>query len=330
MTLYRSIFKQAFVTAWQHKYLWFFGVFATLLASNFEIELVNRFLNRGETLFAWQRWAALGIFNGQAWSNLLELARTDTSSFISLLVFILILIALFVALLWISVVSQIALVSNANKAVASGKLTVAERRHDSSVGFQEGRKYFWKVLLLNLLVRLAVYGLAALTLIPALFRTSPGVVDNLLYLVFFIVFIAIALSLALIAKYAIAALVIKRQTLGESLVSSWNLYWNNWLLSLEMAFILFGLSVAASIVILLGLLIVAIPFALLYLLSFAVGTFWIYIIFVTLAIIASLGLIIIGGSIITVVQTTAWVSLYNQLLGRTQLASKLERTFGAK
>lgn len=330
MTLYRSIFKQAFVTAWQHKYLWFFGLFATLLASNFEFELVNRFLNRESTLFAWQRWTDTGIFTMQAWRNLGELARVDTASFISLLILVAILLALLGALIWISIVSQVALVSNANKAIGSGRQSAAERRHDTSVGFQEGRRYFWPALAINAIVRVVVYGLAALTLIPALFRSSPGLIDNIVFLIFFIVFLSVALSLALIAKYAVAALVIKRKSLWESLVSGWQLYWDNWLLSLEMAFILFGLSLLASLVIIIAVLVAAIPFALLYVLALAFTTLWIYVACIILGLIVSFGLIIIGGSIITVVQTAAWVALYNQLAGKGAVPSKLERTFGSK
>lgn len=329
MTLYRSIFKQAFITAWQHKYLWFFGLFATMLASNFEIELVSRFLNREDTLFAWQKWTDTGIFSMQTIHNLSELARINTTSFISLVIFVLILLVLFVALIWISIVSQVALVSNTHKATGA-KLSAADRRHDTSVGFQEGRRYFWPALGINVLVRVIVYGLAALTLLPVLFRTSPGIIDNLVYLVFFIVFLTIALSLALIAKYAVAALVIKRQPFSQAIASAWQLYWDNWLLSIEMAFILFAVSVAASLAIIIAVLVAAIPLALLYLLSYLIGNFVIYIILIILGILVSLGIIVIGGSFITVVQTSAWVALYNQLTGRTPVVSKLERTFGDK
>lgn len=330
MTLYRSIFKQAFVAAWQHKYLWFFGLFATLLASNFELELVNRFLNRESTLFAWQRWTDTGIFTMQAWRNLGELARVDSASFISLIIFVLILLALLIALIWISIVSQVALVSNTNKAIGSGRSSVAERRHDTSIGFQEGRRYFWPALAINTIVRIIVYALAALTLLPALFRSAPGLIDNIVFLLFFVFFLSIALSLALIAKYALAALIITRQPLGEAIRSGWQLYWSNWLLSLEMAFILFGMSLLASLVIIIAVLVVAIPFALLYMLALAFTTLWVYVACIILGVIVSFALVIIGGSIITVVQTTAWVALYNQLTGKVPLSSKLERTLGSK
>lgn len=328
MSLYRSIIKQSFLTAWRHKYLWFFGLFATLLSSNFEIELVNRFTNRSVTLYDWERWRETGIFSGRVWSNLLEIAKTDGGSFISLIIVTLIIIALFCALIWISVVSQVALVSNTSKAAGiARKSTVAERRHDTSVGFQEGKKYFWPILLLNALVRVIVYGLALATLLPIMSLTSRGLGANLLYLLVFIVFLAIALALALIAKYAIAAIVLKRQSLKEAIVGSWHLFWNNWLVSLEMAFVLFALSIVVSFGIIVAVMLAAIPLVLLYFGSLALSSFILFVIVLILGIVISIGIVIIGGSILTVVQTTAWVSFYTQLTGKG-VDSKLQRVLG--
>lgn len=330
MSIYRSILKQAFAAAWQHKYLWFFGLFATLLASNFEIELVNRFFYRDSTPYDWQSWSATGVFSWQAWLSFFELAKTDTVSFFAILIVMLILIALCVALIWISIVSQVALVSNSNKALASGpKMSAAERRHDTAVGFEEGRKHFWKVLWLNVLVRLVVYGLAALTLAPLAFGQG-GIALSLLYLALFIVFMVLALSVSLMAKYAIAAVIIKRQTMRTAILSAWNLFWNNWLVSLEMACVLFALSIVGSIAIIIAVLVLAIPLAVLYFLAFALAPYFVYLVLLTLGIILSVAVVIIGGSIITVIQTSSWVALYNQVSGRTKVVSKLERAFGTK
>ncbi len=328
MSLYRSLIKQAFVIAWEHKYLWFFGLFATLVASNLEIELVNRFANRGFTLYDWQRWADTGIFSSKTLSNLGQLAQSQTGSFISLLVIIAIFLALMAGLVWLSVVSQIALVSNSNKALGTGRrLTVAERRHDTSVGFKEGRKYFWRVLVLNIVVRFTIYILAAISIVPVMIWTAgQGPLFSLVYLVGFIVFLGIALSWSLISKYAIADIVIRQRPFGEAVRSSWKLFWNNWLVSLEMAFVLFALSLVASIVIILGVMVIAIPFGLLYVAAIFLGSYPIFVVVIILAVLASLGIIIIGGSILTVVQTTAWVGLFNQLMGKGA-ESKLERVF---
>ena len=326
MSFYRSIIRQSFITAWQHKYLWFFGLFATLLASNFEIELLNRFTSQGSTPYDWQRWSQSGILSLRTWGNLLELAKTNTGSFISIIILIVVLLILALLLLWLSVVSQAALVSNINKAALS--VNKRQSRHDTAVGFQEGRRYFWPVLWLNILVRVIVYGLAAASIVPVMVWSSgQGIIFGLVYLVVFVVFLGVALALALIAKYAIAAITLKDQSFKEAVISSWHLFWNNWLVSLEMAFILFAISLLATFAIIIVVMIVAIPLVFLYLITLAIGSYVLYIAALAVGVIISLGIVIIGGSIMTVVQTTAWVTFYNQLSNRKGVQSKIERVF---
>jgi hypothetical protein len=331
MSLYRSIVRQSFIIAWKHKYLWVFGLFATLLASNFEIELINRFTNRqGATLYDWERWAQTGIFSPRAWGNMLELLKTDTGSTISLLVVLLVLVALFIALLWLSVVSQGALVNNAQKALANGSRlpSATERKHDTSTGFKEGRKHFWQLLGVNVIVRALVYLLALVTIAPIATPGNLSVAMSLLYFIIFIVLLAVALTLAFITKYAIAFIVLKNHSMGSSIVAGWKLFRDNWLVSLEMTFILFAISIIGSLAIILAVMIMAIPVALLYILSVVFGSFPIFLAVLVLGVLISIAVVVIGGSILTVVQTTAWVSLFTQLIGNKAPSSKLERVFG--
>lgn len=330
MTLYRSIIRQSFIIAWRHKYLWFFGLFATLMASNFEIELINRFTNRqANTIYDWQRWADTGIFSPQAWMQLGEMAKTDTWSFISLMVVLLVVVAFIIALIWLSTVSLGALISNTNKALAeNGKtLTVAERKHDTSVGFKEGRKRFWPVFGVTVIVRAIVYILAIVTIAPVAISDNLSISMSLLYFVIFIVLLAIALLLAFITKFAIAFIVLKGQSMGQSIMSAWKLFKKNWLVSLEMTFILFALTMVVSIALIVSVMLVAIPVVALYMLSVFVGSFVLFLVTLILGLLASLAIVIIGGSFLTVVQTTAWVSLFNQLVSNKAPESKLERVF---
>lgn len=328
MIFYRSIIRQAITIAWQHKYLWFFGLFATLLSSNFEIELVNRFTNGGATPYDLQRWLDTGIFSPQTWQNFLQLAKSDTVSFISIIILIVVLAALAITIIWLAVVSQIALVSNSNKILSGAKKSGVSKRHDTAVGLKEGRKYLWPVLGLNILVRAIVYGLAATTVIPVLLWASKQSLSfSVVYLVIFLIFFAIALAISLIAKYAIAAITLKGQTFSQAITSSWGLFWKNWLVSLEMAFILFAISLVATFTILLSILVLAIPVVFLLLLTFFLNSFALWILVVALGVIVFFTLLIVGGSIVTVIQTTSWVTLYNQLNGKG-VESKLERVFG--
>lgn len=329
MTLYRSILRQAMTVAFRYHYLWFFGLFATLLASNFEIELVNRFTNQDPTTYSWESLWNSGLFTSQAWHGLMEVARTHTTSFLAIVVLLLVLAILGIALIWLAVVSQAALVSHSSKALTGMKKPVSTgRSHDISTGFQEGSRYFWPVLGLNIIIRIVVYGLAAATIIPVmLWSNGRGLGFGLTYLVAFIIFLTLALALALIAKYVIATIVLKGKTLGQAIVYAWHLFWNNWLVNFEMAFILFALSLLATFAIIIAVLVLAIPFVVLYILTLGLSSYILWVFVITVFILLSIAVVIIGGSIITVFQTTAWVGLYNQLTTKGA-TSKLERAFG--
>ncbi len=330
MSLYRTIIRQSFVIAWKHKYLWVFGLFATLLASNFELELINRFTNRqGATAYDWERWAQTGVFSPRSWGNLIEMFKSDAGSTVSMIVVLLVLAALLIALIWISVVSQGGLVNNVQKALVNGSRlpSAAERKHDTSTGFKEGRKHFWQILGLNVVVRAIVYILALVTIIPIFAPGNLTVFSSILYFVIFIVLLAVALILAFMTKYAIAYIVLKNQSMKEAIVSGWKLFLKNWLISLEMTFILFAVSILGSLAIILAVMIMAIPVALLYILGVVFGSFPIFIAVLVLGVVISIAIVVIGGSILTVIQTTAWVSLFTQLVGNKAPASKLERVF---
>ena len=116
--------------------------------------------------------------------------------------------------------------------------------------------------------------------------------------------------------------------MGSSIVAGWKLFRDNWLVSLEMTFILFAISIIGSLAIILAVMIMAIPVALLYILSVVFGSFPIFLAVLVLGVLISIAVVVIGGSILTVVQTTAWVSLFTQLIGNKAPSSKLERVFG--
>lgn len=324
MSFYRSIIRQAMSVTWQSKYLWFFGLFATLLASNFEIEFINRFLNQGtNTIYGWQ-----SLLSYKAWSGFIDLMRVDFTSFIGILILLVVLIIFAVAIIWLSVISQVALINSSHKVFGSPRKTVADRNHDISTGFQTGRRYFWPVLFLNIVIRVVVYGLALATIVPfIIWSSSKGAIFGLTYLIVFILFFSFALSLALIARYAIATVTIKNKTFMSAIKYSWKLFWDNWLVSLEMAFILFAISLLGTFLILIAVLIVAIPFIVLYVITLMIGFYPLWILMLTLTILLMTGIVVIGGSMLTVFQTVTWVGLYNQLISQGT-TSKLERMFG--
>ena len=108
---------------------------------------------------------------------------------------------------------------------------------------------------------------------------------------------------------------LKEQEKSLKIQRGWSLFINNWLISLEMAIVLFLASFLVGLIVILLLLILAVPFAFLalalnYLTSF-VG-FWLVVI---LALIIFITIIVISGAMLTTFQISAWTGLFVELSG---------------
>lgn len=312
MSLYRNILGRAWEISRRNKYLWFFGLFAALLGNGGEYEILVRGLS-GETggavLPAWQSIAGTGIFSPDVFSNISNLMKTDPVSLLMLGFIGLVILALAAFLIWLSVSCQAALVNNA-AGYLSGK------KGDWQSGITAGKNNFLPVFGLNILNKLIVLIAFVLVGLPIILTAarSGSILVNLLYIILFVVFMAVTLSVSFIIKYAIAYVVIKRNKIAESVKLGWQLFAKNWLVSIEMAFILFFINFLAGLATILAVFIMAIPFlfsaVLFYKLAAAAG-FWIV---VTLAFILMLALVVLVGAVLAVFQISSWTALFVELI----------------
>lgn len=320
--LYRNILSQALKITWKNKYLWFFGLFAAILGNGGEYEILSRGMGDGSvsgTLTWFEGIKQTGIFSWQAVDNIINLAKTDTVSLIMVFVVGLILIALSAFVVWLSIVSQVALVNGAASQISDGK------DGDIKSGLMAGLKKFWPVFSLNLIAKVIIFTIFVVLGLPVIYFASSygSILVNLFYVLMFIVFALIVLALSFIIKYAIGYAVIKDNKTWEAFKAGWNLFVKNWIVSLEMAVLLFLISLGASLLYLLAVLIFAIPFALLILiffkLSIAIAAF---IAFSAIAFyIVSLGLI---GATLSTFLISSWTGLFLELVNKG-VESKLVR-----
>jgi hypothetical protein len=320
MFQYRNILKQALSITWRNKYLWFFGLFATLLGGGGEYEIISRGFSgdTAQTLFPnFNRLAETGIFHWQTFSNFATIFKTNPGSAIVLFLIAIIIIALSLFLIWLMVISQTALVSNSAKIINGAKNSLGIRD-----GVRSGIKHFWPVFGLNIIIKTIIYLAFALIGLPIILSKSPLV--NYLYIILFIILIPLAIIFSFVVKYAIAFVIIKKDNFINSIREGWKLFTKNWLVSVEMAFILFFISFFAGLIIILSILILIVPFLflaiILYELTSVIG-FWLIII---TGLIALFCIIILGGAALTTFQISAWTNLFLKLTNQGG-ASKIIR-----
>ena len=322
---YRKILSQALKITWHNKYLWFFGLFAVLLGSGGEYEIIFRGLT-GDMNQGFLQGAGniiqTGIFSKSALANIGALIANDSVHFTVLLLVGLAVIALFCFLVFISVVSQAALVNN-SAAIIKSKKRIKIGIKDGAIS---GIKNFWPVFGLNMLVKIAVFLAFFLVWLPIILTANEAVsaAANSAYFIAFIILIPLAIVFSFVIKYAVAYVVISGVNFLESIKKGWALFAKNWLVSVEMAFILFVINLLAGLALALAVLTLMIPFALM---AFILYKFFAGIGFGLIAVlgfISILLIIILAGSILTSFYISSWTALFIKLVGRGG-TSKIER-----
>lgn len=325
MFLYRNILKRALKLTWKFKYLWFFGLFAFLIDNGGELQVMIRGLdlNFNEGFMGTLRqFAETGVFSVSTLGNIGALFKSDPLTLFISLTVLLIVAALGLFLLWLSVVSQAAVVNNTARDIAG-------KEHDFQEGLLAGIKNFWPVLGLNAILKVVLYLIFILVSLPLISSAfGPDYKEgNLLFLVMFIVFVPLAILLSFIFKYSIAFAVIKGEKFVEAIRHGWMLFIDNWLVSLEMAFILFFIDLFYYLLLFWIILIISVPFI------FVIGVLTNLALMFNSGVILSFSIItillvtLITRSIISTFQISSWTGLFVELTGRGAV-SKIVRVFG--
>jgi len=308
MPFYRNILKQAWALTWRNKYLWWFGIFAALLGNGGELEILfnNAGASPGQALFpAWQRIFSTGVFSGQTLNNIGNLFRHDTLNMILVLVVCLIVLAIALLLIWLVIVSQAAIVNNSAAVIKQKKYTLKD-------GLDSGILNFWPVLVLNIIIKAVIYTLLVTISLPVIFYQG-NFNANLFYIIALVVIVPVAIILSFIMKYAVAYVVINKSKVVPAIEQSYRLFKENWLISFEMAIILFFINLLVGLAIILVILVLAVPFlflGLIFYYSFSLVGSWLIAI---LAFASFLFMVVSVGAALAVFQISSWTGLFLEL-----------------
>ncbi len=323
MFSYRQMLLQSFRIAWKNRYLWFFGLFASLLSIGAEYQILVRAMSRGaslEWMSDWSNFFHSGLFSWGFFPKLVDMFVTSPLLMSVVLVISLIALTVFLMLVWLAVVSQIAIVNNSDKILKSKKEVADLNLH---TGVLAGAKNFWPVFGLNFVSKVIINILVFVVSLPLMFIFWNKGTSAAIYIILFILFIPVAISFSLLIKYAIAFVVLKKERLYPAVRHAWKMFVQNWIISLEMAFLLFAISFFATFAILTLSVLVAIPFFFLALTFLSMFTKFAFLSVVLLGIIIITLFVIFCGSVLSTFQVVAWTNLFNHL-GRG-IESKIER-----
>ncbi|MFH0854220.1 MAG: hypothetical protein V1891_01880 [bacterium] len=318
--IYRDVLKQAWDITSKNKILWFLGLFAALLGNGGEyqilINIADKIGNGANNLSSKISFNFSFIF-----SNVYKFLTYNPLEFALMLACVFAFLFLTGFFIWMVMVSQCALIDGVNKICGKKKIVFSE-------GMNIGMQKFVTILGINIMAKILIFSILFGAGIPLLFKTAEinGLVAIFSYLVFFVFLIPLAIIISFIAKYAIAFAVLKNKNFLYSIKGAFNLFRDNWVVSLEMALILFLLNIAVGILAVFIVALIYIPLSavsFMYFLSGFMAGSWFIIFLIAVLTISIVGFI---GSLLAVFQWASWIILFKKLTSRETVLSKIERS----
>lgn len=306
---YRQLFLQAFRITWRNKYLWIFGVFASLFSSLEIIKFIDAEKTREQLISNLSYLKGLLNFD-----KLKEVAINAPVEFSILIFGSLILLAIGAIYIWLSITSQASIIISIQRINSKRKLNYSQM-------LAAGRSKFWSVLGLNLTGKIFILIVGILILIPGILGL-PAILSNSLLIIFQILFIIIAVSAYFVFLYAINFHVLENENFKNSIIKGITLYKKNWLISLEITFIIILIILLTSYISLHVANIVIVFISIIGGAITSVIGLLVAVIFLVVLILA-LGMLI---GAITMLQLSIWTLLFEQLRKEEQ-TSKIVQAF---
>jgi len=307
---YRDAIKVSWQLAWHHKSLWLFGLFAAFLGQMGIVELVTKVsLTAGNfyTPSAWvYLWRLFSNIQAEEWSGSLNFS---VDVWMSIFWLVVILVGFGILLVFVSVVSQGAIVRSVALYTKNSK-----KFPSTSDAWHHSHKHFWRLLVLNILREVIVVSVAVFVgwaTINAVIEPSRG--DIILFLILFMGGAALGMALSFWLIYAVGYVVVEEYKLPEAIRAAWRLFTRHWLVSFEVALILFVVNIGIVALAIFGLYLFFIPSLLLWFIAIFLNNQGLF----TVGIIVGLGLfslfIMFVGSIFTVFITSTWTYLFMKM-----------------
>lgn len=233
MPTYRQILRRAITLAWRQKGLWFFGFLAIVLGSGGELDILRRSFSLDPS-YGVIRVFLLGLIaggqNGQMFLGFWQALKNQPLELVFALIILLLALAATALIIWLIVVGQGALINGIINHSKNKKTSFKEN-------FAFGRAKFWPVFWIHLVNQALLWFLLATfgTVFLAALRpeTAPG------FIILLIILSGLIVSISLIARYALLAVVVKNRNFRQAWNEAFGLLQRHWLVSLEIAGLVF-------------------------------------------------------------------------------------------
>lgn len=302
--LYRQALSHSWHLMWQHKFLWVFGLFATLLGQMGILDLFTKMTLATSDFGLYPGWLA--------WPKYLwQVAKDSPSAHLPVdmwswaLWLVVALSGLIAVLIFASVVSQGALV------YASAESVKRKILADPGLSWQVGVKHFGRLFFLNACKKIILILLALAVGYGTLnFVLNANGWSFLLFIILFLLVVLVGMTVSFLVLYTAGYIVIEEYNFLEAIEASWKLFLGHWLVSIEVGVIMVILNFALAIVGVLGVMILFFPTIVLWFISTLMANFTLWVMGTIVGVTLAMGFLMFLGTLFTVYNTCAWTYLF--------------------
>ena len=238
--LYRHLLADAWRTVRKNKALWLLGFFVSFLGNGGVYELLIQGTGRLGLQESFGQYFTLGMLPGEGTISQ-ALANVGSGNMLLFLLVGLTALALVVVAAWVIVSAQGGLIAGVRDADKDRKVSFRS-------AFASGNEVFGPLLMLNILSRLAVMAFFYLLLsLTVLYLADANIWSVLAYLAGFVMLIPLTLIIGFVTLYAACYITLQRMPFVAAVETAIALFRKYWLISLETAFMLFGVNFLAAI-----------------------------------------------------------------------------------
>ena len=295
-TLYRHILRHAWEITLRNKILWVLGFLAVFWGEVGAYHSLNSALGDFSASLPERISGSLPTFS---WFH--SFTKGGVAVGVGAIV---VLLLCFIALLVLALAARGGLIFEIASRHKGKKISISD-------GLRRGFRAFWPLLLVGLLTKLDIL-LTFLMITPLTEGSAPPFALGL-FIVAFTLVTLISLTVSFLGIYASCLIVLEGYGVVEAIRESLRLFARHWLVSLEMALLLYGLGFLVGISVLLLMAVLAVPFILLMTIVTLLHLKGLVLLVLIPAILIYMALLIVLGAGFVTFQYTAWTLLFLRL-----------------
>jgi len=304
--LYRAAIAHSWSLAKRHRFLWVYGLFAALLGQLGIVEYLGKISVATEDLSGYL--SSVKVLPGTTVAE----ATTVMSSLdtrLLLIWLVLIILAIGVGVLFVSVVSQGALIYASAASVRNKK-----QLPDVGEAWHAGVSHFWRLFFINFFKKAIIILLAIIVSASAFTNLDDITLGNsLTFLLTFILASIVGLVLSFLVIYAAGYVVVEEYKLGSAIHAAWRMFMDHWLVSVEVGLMVLLFNGVFAVLALLGIMVFFFPAVLVWFFAIITANAFLFTLGFIIAVVLFVAYAMLLASVFTVFTTSIWTYLFMKM-----------------